>query len=89
MDYFCTFDVSKIIPKNTYYLLYMTFNPYADSLDPMDYFFTFDVSKIIPKTPIICSTWLLIPLSRIYADITLKLTYIGCVKKDKYFWSFP
>ena len=28
VDYFCTFDVSKIIPKNTYYLLYATFNPF-------------------------------------------------------------
>ena len=28
MDHFCTFDVSKIIPKNTYYLLYTTFNPF-------------------------------------------------------------
>ena len=27
MDYFCTFDVSKIIPKNTCYFPYMTFNP--------------------------------------------------------------
>ena len=28
MDYFCTFDVSKIIPKNTYYFLYATFKPF-------------------------------------------------------------
>ena len=28
MDHFCTFDVSKIIPKNTYYLLYAAFNPF-------------------------------------------------------------
>ena len=28
MDPFCTFDVSNIIPKNTHYLLYMTFNPF-------------------------------------------------------------
>ena len=29
MDYFCTFDVSNIIPKNTCYLLYTTFNPFV------------------------------------------------------------
>ena len=28
MDYFCTFDVSKIIPKNTCYLPYATFKPF-------------------------------------------------------------
>ena len=28
MDYFCTFDASNIIPKNTYYFMYMTFNPF-------------------------------------------------------------
>ena len=28
MDQYCTFDVSKIIPKNTCYLLYATFNPF-------------------------------------------------------------
>ena len=28
MDYFCTFDVSKIIPKNTHYLLYANFKPF-------------------------------------------------------------
>ena len=28
IDHFCTFDVSKIIPKNTHYLLYTTFNPF-------------------------------------------------------------
>ena len=28
MDYFCTFDVSKIIPKNNSYLLYVTFKPF-------------------------------------------------------------
>ena len=28
MDQYCTFDVSKIIPKNTYYLMYVTFNPF-------------------------------------------------------------
>ena len=27
MDHFCTFDVSKIIPKNMDYWLYMTFKP--------------------------------------------------------------
>ena len=27
MDHFCTFDVSKIISKNTHYLLYATFKP--------------------------------------------------------------
>ena len=29
MDYFCTFDVSKIIPKNTHYLLYATLIPFS------------------------------------------------------------
>ena len=28
MDHFCTFDVSKIIPKNTHYFLYATFKPF-------------------------------------------------------------
>ena len=28
MDQYFTFDVSNIIPKNTYYLLYATFNPF-------------------------------------------------------------
>ena len=28
MDYVCTFYVSKIIPKNTHYLLYVTFIPF-------------------------------------------------------------
>ena len=28
MDHFCTFDVSKIIPKSTHYFLYATFNPF-------------------------------------------------------------
>ena len=27
MDYFCTFDVSKIIPKSMHYFLYVTFKP--------------------------------------------------------------
>ena len=28
MEWYCTFDVSNFIPKNTCYLLYMTFNPF-------------------------------------------------------------
>ena len=28
MDYFCIFDVSNIIPKNTYYFPYVTFKPF-------------------------------------------------------------
>ena len=37
MDHFCTFDVSKIIPKNMHYFLYMTFKPiltYIRRFDP-------------------------------------------------------
>ena len=37
MDHFCTFDVSKIIPKSIYYFLYMTFKPilaYIHGFDP-------------------------------------------------------
>ena len=37
MDRFCTFDVSKIIPKNMNYFLYMTFKPilaYIRRYDP-------------------------------------------------------
>ena len=37
MDHFCTFDVSKIIPKNMHYLLYTNFKPilmYIRGYDP-------------------------------------------------------
>ena len=37
MEYFCTFNVSKIIPKNMHYLLYATFKPilaYICGYDP-------------------------------------------------------
>ena len=37
MDYFCTFDVSMIIPKNTCYFPYTTFKPiltYLHGYDP-------------------------------------------------------
>ena len=37
MDCFCTFDVSKIIPKNMSYLIYTTFKPiltYIRGFDP-------------------------------------------------------
>ena len=37
MDHFCTFDVSKIIPKNMHYWLYMNFKPiltYICGYDP-------------------------------------------------------
>ena len=32
MDHFCYFDVSKIIPKNMHYLLYVTFKPILRNL---------------------------------------------------------
>ena len=37
MDHFCTFDASKIIPKNMHYLIYTTFKPilaYICGYDP-------------------------------------------------------
>ena len=40
MDHFCTFDVSKIIPKNMHYLPYATFKPilaYVHWYDPKTY----------------------------------------------------
>ena len=51
--------------------------PFVESLDPMDHFvpLMFPISSL--KTPIIYCTWLVIPFSRIYADITLKPAYIG------------
>ena len=40
------------------------------------------------KTPVICCTRLLIPFSRIYADITLKFVYIGMCAKGQIFLEF-
>ena len=37
MEHFCSFDVSKIIPKNMSYLIYTTFKPilaYIHGFDP-------------------------------------------------------
>ena len=49
----------------------------------MDHFCTFDVSKIIPKTCIIYYTRILNLFSHIYADLTLKLVYIGMCAKGQ------
>ena len=46
----------------------------------------FPISSL--KTPIICWTLLLIPLSHIYVDITLKPTYIGMCEKGQIFLEF-
>ena len=35
MDYFCTFDVFKIIPKNTCYFPYTTFKPFLMYIEDM------------------------------------------------------
>ena len=46
----------------------------------------FPISSL--KTTIICCTWLLIPFSRIYVDITLKPAYIGMCAKGQMFLEF-
>ena len=60
MDLFYTFDVSKVIPKNTHYLLYVTFNPFLTYITPkpayigmcakgeivLEFFFDVDLSHL-------------------------------------------
>ena len=54
----------------------------------MEYFCTFDVSKIIPKNTHYFCTWLLIPFSCIYVDITLKPAYIRMCAKGQMILKF-
>ena len=62
--------------------------PSAGSLDPMDHFCTFDVSEIIPKNMQKLPYVTFNPFSHLYADLTLKPTYIEMCAKGQILLEF-
>ena len=75
MDHFCTFDVSKIIPKNMHYFPYATFKPilmYIREYDPQTC-----VHRDVCKRPNNFGVFLDVDLSHLYLGILYALRSLG------------
>ena len=75
MDHFCTFDVSRIIPKNMSYLLYATFKlvlTYIRGFDPQT-----RVHQDVCKSPNSFGVFLDVDLSHLSLGLPYSLRLLG------------